>query len=138
MLRVVVDPGVCVSAVITPAGAPAKVLDAARNERLDLIVSPRLLAELAGVLEREKFRDYLTLEEAREYVDGLAVLAETVSDAERPPRISRDPNDDYLIALAQGANATIIVSGDADLLAVDLPGLRVLTPHEFVNSLEHL
>jgi putative PIN family toxin of toxin-antitoxin system len=54
--RVVIDPAVLVSALISPLGNPAVLWQAVRDERLELITSPRLLAELAGVLQRQKFR----------------------------------------------------------------------------------
>jgi putative PIN family toxin of toxin-antitoxin system len=134
--RLVLDPAVLVSAIIIPAGPPAELLRAARDGQLDLVVSPRLLAELAGVLRREKFRAYLSLDEVSEYVEGLAVLAETVADPGSAPRVSRDPADDYLVALADAAGATAIVSGDADLLAINAPPIPVLTPRELLESLE--
>ena len=40
----------------------------------------------------------------------------------RSSAILRDPDDDYLVALARGAGAEAIVSGDRDLL--DHPGLE--------------
>jgi uncharacterized protein len=135
VIRAVVDPGVLVSAIITPEGSPAELLSAAREERFDLVASPRLLAELAGVLRREKFRSYITLEEAVEYVEGLTLLAETVSDAHPPPRVGRDPNDDYLIALARASAASALVSGDGDLLSLDIPDLPVLTPRDLLEML---
>jgi uncharacterized protein len=130
------DPGVLVSAIIAPVGPPAELLRAAREGRVDLVVSPRLLAELAGVLRREKFRAYLSLDDAIEYVEGLAVLAETVADPQDAPSVSRDPADDYLVALAGAAGATAIVSGDADLLALDAPPAPVLTPRMVLESLD--
>jgi predicted nucleic acid-binding protein len=39
-----------------------------------------------------------------------------------PASVVRDPNDDYLVALALAANARAIVTGDRDLL--DHPGLN--------------
>ena len=39
-----------------------------------------------------------------------------------PPSILRDPDDDYLVALALTAGARAIVTGDRDLL--DHPGLN--------------
>ncbi|MCP9487020.1 MAG: hypothetical protein MSC30_14300 [Gaiellaceae bacterium MAG52_C11] len=56
MRRVVVDPGVLVSAIITPRGLPAEIARAVREGRLALVVSPHLLAEHLGVLQRGKFR----------------------------------------------------------------------------------
>lgn len=135
MVRVVVDPGVLVSAVITPAGAPAAVVGAARQGQVELVVSPRLLAELAAVLRRATFRRYLTLEEANEYVEGIALLAETLTDADEPPRVSRDPNDDYLVALTLAAGAGALVSGDADLLALENAGVAVVTPRDLLALL---
>jgi uncharacterized protein len=134
--RLVLDPGVLVSAIITPAGPPAELLRAAREGRIDLVVSPRLLAELAGVLSREKFRAYLSLDEVGEYVEGLALLAETVADPREIPSVSRGPADDYLLALAGAAAANAIVTGDGDLLALDVPAVPVLTPRMAVTSLD--
>ncbi|WP_176818921.1 hypothetical protein [Quadrisphaera sp. DSM 44207] len=56
-----VDPGVYVSAAITGKGAPAEVLDLAVEGQAVLLVSPLLLSELQGVLERKKFYRYLAL-----------------------------------------------------------------------------
>jgi hypothetical protein len=135
LLRLVIDPGVLVSAVITPAGPPAALLRAVRESLADLIVSPRLLAELTAVLQRQRFRPYLTLDEVTEYVEGLAVLAETVTDPEVAPPLTRDRYDDYLVALAGAARASVIVSGDADLLTVEAPPVPVLTPRQILESL---
>jgi uncharacterized protein len=77
-----------------------------------------LLAEILGVLARGKFRGYLTIEEAEQYVAGLASHAETLPDPPAVTPIARDPNDDYLITLAQAAAADAIVSGDSDLLVL--------------------
>jgi putative PIN family toxin of toxin-antitoxin system len=111
--------GVLVSALITPLGPPAEIVRAIRAGRLTLVVSPHLLAELLGVLQREKFRLDVTIEEVEQYVAGLASHAESIPDPPDPEQIARDPNDDYLIALARGAGADLIVSGDADLLVLD-------------------
>ena len=59
-----------------------------------------------------------------------------VKDASEPPRISPDPDDDYLIALARAAGADYIVSGDSDLLDLTDPHPPVLTPRQFLNVLD--
>jgi putative PIN family toxin of toxin-antitoxin system len=98
--RVVLDPGVLVSALITPQGNPAKLWHAVVHKRLEIAVCPRLLAELAGVLERSKLRSYVTLEEAQAFVAEVARRGHRAADPEEVPQISRDPDDDYLFALA--------------------------------------
>lgn len=72
MDRVVLDPGVLVSALIAPLGNPARLWQAVVDRQLEIVTCPRLLAELAGVLERTKIRKYVTEEEARTFVAEVA------------------------------------------------------------------
>jgi len=109
--RVVLDPGVLVSALITPTGTPARILAEARSGRFQLIVSPLLLDELREVLRRDKFRPYVALDVVDDFLALLrhdALLAEDPTDLPRmrswspvtiisstsptPPRSSRRPN----------------------------------------------
>lgn len=56
MLRVVIDPGVLVSAHISGQGAPAELIRRWIEGQIDILVSPLLLEELDGVLHRPKLR----------------------------------------------------------------------------------
>lgn len=87
------------------------------------------------MLSREKFRSYLTIDEAEAYAAGLASLAETIPDAQQVERVARDPNDDYLIALALAVDADALVSGDSDLLDLELRELRILSPRQALDLL---
>jgi putative PIN family toxin of toxin-antitoxin system len=135
VLRAVVDPNVLISAAISPLGRPAMVLRAAFARRFVLIACPHLLHELADVLERPKFRRYIDLDQARELVDDIAGVAEVVSDPEISGALTRDPTDDYLLALARAAEADQIVSGDADLLALATLQPLILSPRQFLETL---
>lgn len=102
----------------------------------EMIVSDELLFELEIVLLRQKFRRYITIREALEYVmwlsDGASLLPQgSVS------RLSRDPDDDYLLALAQSSGADHLVSGDPDLNSMEVQesGVNVLTPRAFYDIL---
>jgi len=131
--RAVLDPGVLVSALITPTGTPAKLLIASRGGSFELIVSPLLLEELGLVLRRKKFRRYVDLGVVDRYVELLRRDAGMAADpAEPPPIRCADPDDDYLIALAHSCTAAL-VSGDRHLL--DLAGeIPVFTPSEFLAA----
>jgi putative PIN family toxin of toxin-antitoxin system len=130
--RVVVDPGVLVSALIAPTGAPAQLLAQVQAGDLELIVSSSLLGELGEVLGREKFRRYVDLDTVRVYLDRLRRHALVVPDPEGPPPLrSADPDDDYLIALAQDQNA-ILVSGDKHLLDIG-GGAPILAPADLLK-----
>lgn len=135
MLRVVFDPNVLVSAVISPDGPSAEALDAWRDGEFDLIVSPKLLDELEDVLQRAKFRIYASPEQVSAYIEALASEALAFDDPGDPPRVSPDPDDDYLIALARTAGADLLVSGDKHLTGLADPPVRVMTPRDLLRLL---
>jgi predicted nucleic acid-binding protein len=51
--------------------------------------------------------------------------------------VSRDPDDDHVLAAAVVGEADCIVTGDKDLLVLDpYEGIRIVTPREFLDVLE--
>jgi putative PIN family toxin of toxin-antitoxin system len=133
MRRVVLDPGVLVSALISPSGTPAKLLEDARNGALELIVSPLLLGELEEVLAREKFRRYVDPDTVRDYIGMLRRDAAVAEDPPGgPPLHAADPDDDYLIALAFSQKAAL-VSGDKHLLDIT-GGAPILAPADLLRA----
>ncbi|MBA3330273.1 MAG: putative toxin-antitoxin system toxin component, PIN family [Actinobacteria bacterium] len=135
MTRAVLDPNVLVAAAIRPGGTPSRCLVAYGEGLYELVVSPLLLAELRSVLRRKKFRPFLTLEQGERLVDALERDARLADDPPESPALSRDPSDDYLIALARSVGAHVLVSGDQDLLELDLADLRVVSPRAFLDAL---
>jgi len=135
-LRVVLDPGVLVSAIITPHGPTGQLIAAIRTGRIRPVVCPHLVDELTGVLRRPKFRRFLTIDEGNQAVEYFTRVAEHQDDPSDVPRRSRDPNDDYLLALAVNAEAVALVSGDKDLTTVDADNVTVLTPAALIELLD--
>ena len=87
------------------------------------------------MLARPKFRGYATEREARAFVSLVERFATLRADVESPPRLSPDPGDDYLLALARSQGAAFLVSGDAHLCQLKNIEPPVLTPRAFLNSL---
>ena len=130
-MRVVFDPNVIISATLSPGGSPAQVYELWRNGAFELVVSPRLLWELEGVLGRDKFRDLVHSDDVAELLTVLTADASLVSDPVDEPDIhSSDPDDDYLIALASKSRS-VLVSGDRDLLELS-DQVPVYSPAEFL------
>lgn len=134
MLRVVVDPNVLVSAAIQPSGTPGRLVRAAFARRFVIVACPHLLTELERVLHRPKFRRYLTADEAREFVEAVAGMTEMAPDPAEPEALTRDPSDDYLVALARSADVDRIVSGDTHLLELGDAPPPVVTPRRFLDE----
>ncbi len=134
MIRAVLDPNVLVSALISPEGVPARILSASEEERFQLVVSERLIAELENVLMREKFRRYATVDEAGAHVRRVREVG-ALADEGNIGAVSPDPKDDYLVALARSAGADLLISGDPHLTGLENPQPPVLTPREFLDAL---
>ena len=117
--RVVIDANVWISALLSPSGAPARVLGAVLAGEVIAVVSPRLVEELGAVLARPKFRRWVSLSDAQEFTRAVAARADLYPDVAQPPRTTRDRDDDYLVALCVSSGARL-VSGDADVLDADL------------------
>jgi len=110
------------------------VLRALASGEFELIVSEALLNELERALAYPKVRRHVDEADAAELVRWLTDSATHAADpAIDPPVRSRDPDDDYLIALASGHRAAL-VSGDKHLLALDRE-MPVFPPRAFVDLL---
>lgn len=129
----VIDPNVWVAALINPYGTPARVIAAVLAEDVTVVLTQQLLDELAAVLARPKFRRWIALDDAVAFVEGLGSKADLRADPGPPPQRVRDPDDDYLVALAASADA-VIVTGDADLLDAGLTP-PAMTPRALLDSL---
>lgn len=134
-MRAILDANVLVAAALSPSGPPGKLFVAWLDGAFDLIVSPLLLDELTDVLSRPQLAERIPPAASAELVELLRRAADVFSDAPPGSAIvrSRDPDDDYLIALASVADA-YLVTGDGDLLALgaDLP---ILGPAAFLDRL---
>lgn len=118
-------------------GAPAELLTAWLEGRFVLIVSDSLLAELEGVLARQKFRRYTSLDEVKEYVGLLRDMASYQPDPQASATtLTPDPDDDYLVSLARATRANVLVSGDRHLTQIPNPRPPILTPRAFLEMLD--
>ena len=123
-----------ISGVLSSRGAPADVLRALAAGEFELIASRALLDELEGALSYPKLRRHIVEPDAAELVRWVADSATVVIDPDAdPPVHSRDPDDDYLIALAS-AHRAALVSGDKHLLALE-GEIPVFSPRAFLDLL---
>ncbi len=118
MKRFVIDATTLVSGSADPHGeSPPSLLYAdLAGARFELIACPRLLVEVERGLRKPYFRERVSDEELAEIVAGIANAATMREDPIGVEPLLRDPDDDYLVALARDAEAEAIVTGDKDLL----------------------
>ena len=136
MKRLVIDPGVLLSAFISPRrSAPSLIVEAILDGRIDALACPALIAELTDVLSREKFATHTAEGRAKTYIASITECTEQVEDPPIGEQQTADPDDDYLLALAHNQNADAIISGDKHLLDTNSEQMPVLTPRQLANEL---
>jgi putative PIN family toxin of toxin-antitoxin system len=118
-VRAVIDTNVLLSGLLW-RGTPHALMEKVRTGALILISSPALLAEFAEVMNRPKFEAVLirSTTDPERMLGELRRLAEIIDPPPLPQRVSRDPADDAVLALAAASQADLIITGDADLLTL--------------------
>lgn len=134
--RVVVDSNVLISALLSPGGAPRRLLETLAAKNAVVLFSDATFAELTTRLAKPKFDRYRTREQMEAFLDWLTELGEWVSPA-LEVEASRDPDDDKFLALAISAEADCLVTGDDDLLVLNpFEGIAILSPADFLCLVE--
>jgi uncharacterized protein len=130
--RWVFDTNVIVSALLFDTSVPGRAFFHALNSG-KILVSRELLLELQEVLSRKKFEKYVTPEERGAFLVALT-RATTFVEATEQIRVCRDPDDNKILELAVSGDASAIITGDEDLLALhpfqDIP---ILTPARYLE-----
>jgi putative PIN family toxin of toxin-antitoxin system len=129
------DTNVLVSAFIA-GGPPSRVIEAAIDGRIELVLAAPVIDELERVLtvklgfERQRLRDIVTL---------LADISVARVDAPTEPveAVTGDPDDDVVLACGVSAGVQIIVSGDRrHMLPIrEHRGIRIVSPQALLAEL---
>jgi uncharacterized protein len=131
MERLVLDTNVLVSAVLRLSSTPHRAFLKARMEGV-FLASEKTLAEFQDVFLRDKFDPYIERKLREDIFEGYARNCLLVEIA-RPIRACRDPRDDKFLEVAVHGRADVIVTGDADLLALDpFHGIAIVTPADYL------
>ena len=135
-MRVVLDTGILIAALITTDTPPALIYQAWRKKRFELITSEWQLDEFRRVTRYSKLRRFLKPAEAGHLVNSLrrqAFVLETLPMV----NLSPDPDDNPLLAMAKAGEAQYLITGDKkDLHALGtIDGTHIVTARQFVEAL---
>ena len=131
-MRIVIDTNVWVSRLLLAGSAAARAVDKALEES-EVAVSEPLVEELARVLSRQQFDRYATVQDREEFLRRILQIT-TLFPVFSQVEDCRDPDDNYLLALAMDSESDCIVTGDLDLLALDpWRGIAVISPGAFLD-----
>lgn len=135
-MRVVFDTNILVSALLLTHSAPAQAVIAWRRGQFKLVTCELQRQELRDATRRPKIRTLIRPAMADEMVNQLRNMALMV-DKLLPVDVSPDPFDNFILSLAQAAQADVLVSGDKrrilDLKAHET--CQILTVRGFLDGL---
>lgn len=132
---VVLDTNVVLSAFLW-RGRPGSILELAGERELLLLTSRELLSELTEVLHRQRFASQVAMtgNSVRQMLARYRRLATVVATSRLPAPVSRDADDDAVLACAVAARADFIVTGDQDLLVLaEHAGIQIVTVAEMLT-----
>jgi len=131
---IVLDTSVLVAALKSSRGASFRLLSLVEYDRFTLHVSTPLVLEYEAALKRGITS--LLAEEIDDVIDFLCSKAvlNKIFYLWRP--VLKDADDDFVLELAVKANAAIITWNVADFKHAARFGVAVMTPREFLASLE--
>ena len=117
--RLVLDTNVLVSAFLW-RGLPGRLIELAGEREIQVYTSRVLLEELSATLAKKKLAKYVAATglSAGQMLVAFKRLATAVTTRQLDERVSRDVDDDAVLACALAARAELIVSGDDDLLVL--------------------
>jgi putative PIN family toxin of toxin-antitoxin system len=136
-MRVILDTNVLVGALMVSDGPPHQLYEAFLNDRFTLITSDTQIEELSRVTRYPAIRSRIHPAQAGRLLNAVRSLSVLL---EKLPRVSvsRDPHDDYLLAMAKAGDADYLVTGDkAGLLALRRHGkTEIVTARKMVTILQ--
>jgi uncharacterized protein len=139
LVRAVLDANVLISAAIRPSGTPGQILASLlERDTFQLVLSPAIVSEVEAALKLPKIRRYLRgPDQALLWLADLAALADLVEDSGRVTGVCRDREDDTVLSAALEGRATVIVTGDDDLLTLgEHEGVAIVTPRGFLELIK--
>ena len=133
--RIVVDTNVFISGLLSSTSHPARLVERA-IEHGQILGSTATLSELIETLLSPRFDRYVSRPRREALLDRLAPIVEMIEIVQHV-RACRDPKDDKFLELAVNGEATVIVTGDNDLLSLHpFRGIDILAPAAYLERPE--
>lgn len=130
--RVILDTNILVSALVF-GGKPEQILKSALENKIQVIISPILLAEFTDIIHKKfplSTHDFQLLEVE------ISDLFEVINPSNTINVLSDDPDNRVLEAAVEGG-CQYIISGDKGLLKLKTyEGINILTADEFLTTID--
>ncbi len=126
-MRIVLDTNVLIAAFATQ-GLCHAVFEVCVDQH-QIVLSEQILKEFASNLKRKLKAPASVVDDAVRFLKDHSSIHKI---EKKPERISRDSNDDHVLALAGETNVDYVITGDQDLLILKkYKKVPIILPREF-------
>ncbi len=135
-MRAVLDTNILVSALLVPSGPPGAIYRSWADGVFTLPIAAEQISELRRTLAKPVLAARIKFHRSDHLVNSLYKLAEDVGPLPLVER-SADPEDDFLLAMAEVGKADYLVTGDKSglLVLVRHAGARIVSARQFLELL---
>ena len=135
-MRLVLDTNVLLSALMVPVSPSAEILALWRDRKVAVLTAAEQIDEIARVTRYPRIRARLSPALAGRLVNRLRDVAIVVGKLPKVD-VSPDPDDNYLLAIAEAGQAQFLVTGDKPVLALKRhKATRIITPTTLLELLK--
>ena len=134
-MKVVLDTNVWLSAIVW-RGEANKIIEAAINKKIEIIITQKILSEIIDVLNRERFHDFIEnkKEKIEDLIRALVSFSKLIETKTKIELIKDDPKDNIILEAAADGKVQYIISYDKHLLnMLEFNKIKIITPTEFLK-----
>ena len=134
-LKLIIDTNLWISFIISNR---LNVLDTLFfSEAARLVFCPELITEINQTIKKPKLQKYFKANALEEMLSTFEPFTDLIK-IKTLVAICRDPNDNFLLALAKDGNADYLLTGDKDLLEMKKFGKTyIMTISEFIAKMKN-
>ncbi|OGH07783.1 MAG: putative toxin-antitoxin system toxin component, PIN family [Candidatus Levybacteria bacterium RBG_16_35_11] len=132
MLKATYDTSALVSGTTISQGPIANVINAWINDDVEMITSEPLVDELTRTLHKPYFTSKLSEKQIKSFINLVKERATIAPIITHIPTISKDPDDNMVLATAESGNASYVVTGDHQLQEIkQYKKIKIVSPRIF-------
>ena len=137
MIKATYDTNTLVSGTTISHGPISNVINAWINDDVEMITSEALIDELSRTLQKPYFTSRFSDKQTQSFINVIRERATIVPITSTLPTVSKDPDDNMVLATAESGNASYIVTGDRQLQDIkQFKNIKIVNARTFSEIIE--
>ncbi len=134
---IVLDTNVLVSGMINPHGAPGRIIDLVTAGTVDIALDDRIFAEYSNVLNRPRFKRYLSDFEKTSIIEFFKLAGLRAKTSVVIPDLP-DMGDIPFVEIALSQKVPLVTGNLKHFPKSKTLNCSIITPNEFINQFHKL